>query len=278
MTNNLKVHTHRTDERGFAVNSYLVETENGVIAIDTPFLLSDARSFRASLDAIGKPLLAVLVTHAHPDHVNGIATLVAGSGDVPIVATAAVDGAYRDSAESKRVQWTPIYGEDYPPAAVFPNLLVEDGGLLAYDGVVFRTRELGAGESVIETIWVVDDARIAFIGDLAYNHVHSYLLEGRTRKWLRQLERGATLLPEDLTLYPGHGDPAGRKLLDGQRSYLQTYRATVDTLRDGGATVSPAAQDVLDARMATFLPDAPLRMLVRLGADPVAAELAGETS
>ena len=69
-----RILTHTTGQAGFAVNSYLIETPAAVVAVDAPFLLSDARSFRAQLDALAKPLAGVLVTHGHPDHVNGIAT------------------------------------------------------------------------------------------------------------------------------------------------------------------------------------------------------------
>lgn len=58
----------RSGEIGLFVNSYLVEGVDGVVAVDAPLLLSDGRAFRARLEALGKPLLGVLVTHPHPDH------------------------------------------------------------------------------------------------------------------------------------------------------------------------------------------------------------------
>lgn len=270
-----QVHTHRTDEKGFYVNSYLVETANGVVAVDAPFLLSDARTFRAQFERLGKPLLAVLITHAHPDHVNGIATLTAGHA-APIIATYAVDRVFRETAEPKRAQWTPIYGDDYPQTFVWPTRLVSDGDAVTFDGVTYRVRDGGAGESASEAIWIADDAGIAFIGDLAYSHVHPYLLEGQTAAWLRQIEHERASLPDTLTLYPGHGEPGGHDLLNWQRAYVERYRATVDELRGDAGSLDAAAQNELDARMAAFVPDAPLRMLVKMGADPVAGELAGE--
>lgn len=277
MTASVQVHAHRTDEKGFAVNSYLVETANGVVAVDAPFLLSDARDFRAQFEQLGKPLLAVLITHAHPDHVNGIATLTEGR-TVPIIATHAVDRVYRETAAPKRAQWTPIYGDDYPQTVVWPTRLVANGDTVTFDGVTYQVRDVGAGESADETVWLAADVGIAFIGDLAYSRVHPYLLEGQSGAWLRQIERERASLPNGLTLYPGHGDPGGHDLLDWQRAYIERYRAAVDTLRNGEATLDADAQDQLDAQMVAFLPDAPLRMLVKMGADLVAAELANAHS
>ena len=56
------VHTYRSGESGLFVNSYLVEGAEGVVAIDSPLLLSDGRAFHARFEALRKPLLGVLVT------------------------------------------------------------------------------------------------------------------------------------------------------------------------------------------------------------------------
>ena len=88
------VHTYRSGESGLFVNSYLVEGAEGVVAIDSPLLLSDGRAFRARLEALRKPLLGVLVTHPHPDHYNTIGELLAGE-EVPVIAHRDVDGEIR---------------------------------------------------------------------------------------------------------------------------------------------------------------------------------------
>ena len=45
------------------------------------------RALRERADALGKPLLGVVVTHAHPDHYGGLVELRRGL-DVPVFATA----------------------------------------------------------------------------------------------------------------------------------------------------------------------------------------------
>jgi hypothetical protein len=51
----LVVHTHHAPEQGLAVNSYAVETPNGVFLIDAQLLRSEARQFKAVVEAIGRP-------------------------------------------------------------------------------------------------------------------------------------------------------------------------------------------------------------------------------
>ena len=83
------IHTYRAAETGLFVNSYLVEGESGVVVVDTSLLVSDIEALRARLKALKKPLRAIFVTHAHPDHFNGIHALVR-DGDVPVYAAAPV--------------------------------------------------------------------------------------------------------------------------------------------------------------------------------------------
>jgi glyoxylase-like metal-dependent hydrolase (beta-lactamase superfamily II) len=264
------IHTHTTDEAGFAVNSYLVESREAVLAVDAPFLLSDARNFRAQLDAIGKPLAGVLITHAHPDHVNGIATLVAGLGEVPILATAGVDRVHREIDGPKRAQWTPVYGDNYPAEPMFANRLVADGERIELGGVALTVRDLGPGESPSASAWILGPR--VFIGDLAYSDVHPYLLEPDAPAWLAQLDRARALFQGEVTLLPGHGLPGGLELLDRQQIYLETYlEAVAELQRDG--RLDQAAVTELERRMDRLVPGGPLRMLVALGAEPVAATL-----
>ena len=275
------IYTYTAGANGLFVNSYLVETDDGVVAIDATLLVSDARAFRARLDALHKPLLAVLVTHGHPDHFNGVVELVRGQGDVPIYATPEGTAVIDEVAEPKRAQWTPTYGEEWPKETAYPNAVVNDGESLEIGGLRIRAHELGPCESASEALYIVeaddDGWPVAFTGDLFYNAHHSYNADGFTRAWLDALDRAPALLAGIDTLYPGHGRPAGPEGLDAQRRYQLMLREAVRNLADGEAALSDAAKAQLTARMSAFLPDPALAWLVGLSADAVAAELAAES-
>ena len=81
----------------------MVESERGVVAIDAALSESESRALRRELEALGKPLLAVLITHPHPDHVAGITNLVAGDSPA-IIATRAVLELMR-RLEGRSEQW-----------------------------------------------------------------------------------------------------------------------------------------------------------------------------
>src|SRR5262245_38704990 len=101
---------HRVAGSLMPVNSYLVEGTNGVVVIDGMLTVSDARAARRALDDIGKPVLAGIVTHAHPDHYAGFAELLRGL-DVPIHATPAVTAAIRRDDETKNAIVGPMMGD-----------------------------------------------------------------------------------------------------------------------------------------------------------------------
>jgi len=270
------VHIYRAAESGLNVNSYLVEGESGVVAVDTNLLVSDIEALCARLRALKKPLLAVLVTHAHPDHFNGILSLVQDR-EVPVYATASVGRVIEEIADSKRAQWSPVYGAEWPAETYYPNSLLADGAQVQLDEMTFTVREVGPAESHADSYFVLtanEAASVAFTGDLAFHGMHSYTADGHSGAWLAALDVLGGELADIGALYPGHGDPAGPGLLADQRRYLLYYRELIQRLSRGEPQLSEAARSELSTAVQAFLPDAPLTWMIKLGADAVAAELA----
>jgi glyoxylase-like metal-dependent hydrolase (beta-lactamase superfamily II) len=271
------VHTYRSGERGLFVNSYLVEGADGVVAIDAPLLLSDGRAFRARLDALRKPLLGVLVTHPHPDHYNTISELL-GSEEVPVIAHRDVDREIRAKDDAKRAQWGPMFGDEWPTSATFPNRTVADEQSVEFGDLRFTAWDFGPGESESETVWLLGDGDIAFVGDLAFNGTHAYLADGRTAEWLRAIDRAEDALAAVRTLYVGHGAPGAPAVLAEQRRYLLMAREAIARVASGRAQLSDDEANRVVSLMERYLPSAPLSWLVGAGASAVAAELAAASS
>jgi|SRR5215211_1386637 len=270
------VHTYRSGETGLFVNSYLVEGAEGVVAIDAPLLLSDGHAFRARFEALGKPLLGVLVTHPHPDHYNTIGQLLAGE-DVPVIAQPEVDREMREKDEAKRAQWGPMFGEEWPASSTFPNRVVADEESVELGDLRFTAWDFGPCESESETVWLLDGGEIAFVGDLAFNGTHVYLADGHTDAWLRAIDRAEESLAGVRTLYVGHGPPAAPTVLAEQRRYLLMAREAIARAAAGRTELSEADAAGVATLMERYLPGAPLSWLIGAGASAVAAELAKDT-
>jgi glyoxylase-like metal-dependent hydrolase (beta-lactamase superfamily II) len=271
------VHTYRSGETGLFVNSYLVEGAEGVVAIDAPLLLSDGRAFRARHEALKKPLLGVLVTHPHPDHYNTIGQLLAGE-DVPVIAHADVDREIRAKDDAKRAQWGPMFGDEWPAGATFPNRTVADEESVALGDLRFTAWDFGPCESESETVWLLGDGDLAFVGDLAFDGTHSYLADGHTHAWLDAIDRAEEALAGVRTLYVGHGTPSPPAVLADQRRYLLMAREAIARAAEGRAQLSEDQANRVVSLMERYLPGAPLSWLVGAGASAVASELAQEAA
>lgn len=273
------IHTHMSGEGGIFANAYLIETANGVVAIDSTLTVNESKALRASLDSLNKPLLAILLTHPHPDHVAGVTNLVT-SKDVPIIALESVERIMNATEEAKRIQWTPVFKEQWIGKWTYPNQNVKDRDTVTFDGLAYRVYDLGpGGDSDANSIWILEsEPRVAFVGDLIFNGFHPYIADDHISDWLNNIEKTRGILSNVTMIYPGHGKSGSIDLLDAQKNYLLAYSEAVRDLSNGQPTLTEDAKKELTARMERFLPEAGLSFLIVNSADPVAAELAKKSN
>jgi glyoxylase-like metal-dependent hydrolase (beta-lactamase superfamily II) len=261
-----------SEESGFAVNSWLVFTATGLVVVDTQFTVSEADRLSQAIAKTGRPLRAILITHPHPDHFNGVCRLLE-IARVPVYGTRATIDGIHATAEAKRAQWKPKYGADYPDRTCEPNSVVPSNAPIRIDGMVFQFQDFGPGEAGDETIIVVPTLKAAFVGDLIYQNVHPWLAEGRSELWLKQLDRLESAIPPDFTIYPGHGAASGTVAIGAQRHYIVEFRNAAKAAI-GPAGLSPEATQTLVANTRAQYPDWPLAMLIPINAAAIAKESA----
>jgi glyoxylase-like metal-dependent hydrolase (beta-lactamase superfamily II) len=268
------IHQVTASPQGLSVNCYLVEGRHAVVAVDSALTVSDSKALRAKLDAIGKPLAAVLITHGHPDHYNGVFYLTEGKA-VPVYATAAVAKVIRDWDARKEQQWKPVFKEEWPPQRGFPDHELKSGEKVKLDGMEFVVHDLGPAESYADSYWeLLGPSRSAFIGDEVLAGSHAYTNDGHTAEWLQNLDVLGRTLKGAKHVYPGHGPAGDPSLFAWEKGYLLAYRREVEALRGGGEKLTDEQKATLVARMKAAYPDAGNEFMIALGADTVAAELA----
>src|SRR5262245_28049831 len=108
---NMQVHTYKSSEAGIFANAYLIETSGHVIALDSTLLESTSKELRNMIEATRKPLAAILITHGHPDHYNGVTNVLSGES-VDIISTQAVAEVIREYDEAKEKLWKPVFKDE----------------------------------------------------------------------------------------------------------------------------------------------------------------------
>jgi glyoxylase-like metal-dependent hydrolase (beta-lactamase superfamily II) len=222
-----KVHVYAALDDKFFVNSFFIETATGVIIVDTQFPVSTARELGARLDELGKPLAAIIITHPHPDHYNGLPVLMHNRAPVPVYASEATIRGIKSTQAGKRAAWTPVFGTDYPSADGLPDHPLGPDETLDIASIQLRLIDIGPGECSINSIVHVPQADALIASDLIYNGVHPWLAEHRTSSWLRQLDDVQTRFGHIANIYAGHGQPGTSALFDVQRRYIEDFRNLV---------------------------------------------------
>ena len=263
-------------EQAFLVNSFIIETKNGLVLVDTQFLTSSTRELVRVISERGRPLLGVVITHPHPDHFNGAAEIEQHWPTVPIYATQTTIDVIRATEAQKRLAWAPVYGDDYPPRTTLPTHVVSTGEPLIIDGLVLMLDDLGAGESEDITVVYLPQTRALIASDLVYHRVHPWLAEGRTKQWLQQIAVVRSRYASASAVYAGHGQSGALELLSEQADYLLEFREQVrSTVKDLNSPSKEEREQIANQfrqRYAGY----PLEMLVDMNVEGVARELAAE--
>lgn len=258
-------------------NVFAVETPHGLVAVDAPLRRSDGLAAGHWLGALGKPLLGVLITHAHPDHNFGLTRMLAGQ-DVPIHATAAVaEGIAADEDLMQRLVPINFGHDETEDDRRFPDQLVESGVPLTIDGVEFVARDVGEVESAADSVWTTPALpRHVFAGDLVMHRIHLGLLQGRTARYLAALQQLDRDADDDTVFLTGHGALATRRSIPAQIAYIEAYRAAVRDLAQGRDSLTDEEKAALTRRVLAVEPSPVLQFLIAMSADGVARELAGD--
>ncbi|WP_045835653.1 MBL fold metallo-hydrolase [Hyphomicrobium sp. 99] len=232
-------------------NTYLVGSTSLAVIDAGP----DSAEHRAAIlkAAAGRPITHIFSTHAHRDHVDGIAKLKAKTG--------AVTAAYaRDPGAGKMAL------ENSPSGSYFVDYdFVPDIALNGGDTIIGADWALTAihtpGHAPDHLCFALEGRRVVFSGDhvMAWNTTVIAPPEGRMADYVSSLE--ILLDRTDDVFLPGHGD----RLNDPQRTvkaYLlhRTWRekSVLDALTGGATTIRQIVPAVYRGLAPQLIPAATL--------------------
>ncbi|NWN84860.1 MAG: MBL fold metallo-hydrolase [Staphylococcus sp.] len=178
-------------------NTYFIENEKSVILVDPA---SDYDLIKKKLNQINKPLKAILLTHAHFDHIGALDDVVA-KYQVPVYMHRLefdfLTDIYKNGSEKFKQ-----YGLEPITSNVSPNQL--DEGSVEIEGFQFNVLHT-PGHSPGSLSFVFDE--FAVVGDTLFKQGigRTDLYKGDYETLVASILDKIFELDEDLPLFPGHG-------------------------------------------------------------------------
>ncbi|WP_294535950.1 quinoprotein relay system zinc metallohydrolase 2 [uncultured Rhodoblastus sp.] len=222
-------------------NSGFIIGRDGVAVIDTGGSPAIGRKLRAAIRALtSKPILYVIFTHGHPDHILGAAAFVedrpqfVGHRALPAAMAAHADD-YLNAARN-------LLGEqEFAGTRIVPPTLLVDGETQIDLGNRRLKLESWPSGHTNADITITDEASGAlFLGDLLFSG-HIPALDGKLTGWLDNLQK--LKQRQAKRAVPGHGPAsvAWPEAAEAEEAYLRRLRDDVGEALREGRTIREAA-------------------------------------
>lgn len=184
----------------FQENGYVAVSEDtGIaVAVDPGGGAADmARYLRES----GLSLAAIVLTHAHLDHVDGIPTLRAFAPGVPIHLHPGDRSLYDAAPQQALMFGLPAPDLPAPDADIVPGTTLEFAPDLRFEV------RFAPGHAPGHVILVAEERRLALVGDVIFHGSigRTDLPGGDFQTLMRSIREAVLTLPDDMRLLSGHG-------------------------------------------------------------------------
>lgn len=182
------------------VNCYVLASDSGEAVVVDPG--DNPAGILSLLEGNGLELSRILLTHGHFDHVLAVPALKEATGAPYLVHRG--DLFLVEIAHERGEAWTQQKFRPLPP----PDGFLQDGDIIRFGDEELEVRHTpGHSPGGVSFVWHRE--RAVFTGDtLLYNTVgRSDFTGGNAHDLIRSIEEKLLSLPDDYTVYPGHGQP-----------------------------------------------------------------------
>jgi glyoxylase-like metal-dependent hydrolase (beta-lactamase superfamily II) len=203
----------------------LIYGDHDAVLVDTLITYDQVDALADWIDAKGRRLSRIYITHGHGDHWLGLARLIQRFPGATGLATSEVLAQAADPAMAG--YWEAIFPGEIPDAKerALPHLLTTD--TLDLEGNQLRVIRIGQADTAHSTVLHVPSLAAIVTGDLAYNQVHMMTAETgepERAQWIANLDAVAALEPA--VVVAGHkkvdntNDP---KIIAESQQYLRDF-------------------------------------------------------
>jgi glyoxylase-like metal-dependent hydrolase (beta-lactamase superfamily II) len=176
----------------------LIAGKREAIVVDTLVTIGDAAKLADWIEATGKKLTAIYVTHDHADHFLGAPVLLRRFPKSRLVALPLVIEDIRPQLMSGVIEkyWKPMFDGKVADGQVVPEPL--DDGRIDLEGHKIFAVQTGQSDTARSTYLHIPELAAIVAGDIAYNGVHMRLGDtdhDKRMAWIQTLSELAALQP-----------------------------------------------------------------------------------
>lgn len=235
-------------ERTFSpVTSTLIYGEAEAVLVDAQFIRDDIDALGDMIEAAGRRLTTIYITHGHADHYFGIDRLIERFPDARAVATKAVVAYLAKHSAAEFQQFSAMFGDELVLPTSLPTALEDD--FISLEGEKLRIVEVGQGDIPFSTVLHVPSLDAVIAGDVVYNGIHQMMgLSGPAQwtKWIESVDIIAALNPN--IVVAGHKTPGASDdavpILEATRSYIRDFASA--------AASESSARDIVVAMQSKY--------------------------
>ena len=230
-----------------ATSVSLISGERDAVLIDAALTPEDAGRVADWIQATGKNLTTIYITHGHGDHFFGLGTILDAFPDArAVTAAAVVPEAQRQLSPQRMAFWNATFPGQIPEYPCVPQAL--DGPVIDLEGRELRIIIVRQADTAPSTIVHIPSLDAVIAGDVAYNGIHQWMAQTDHEKrmqWIASVDQIEALDPK--IVVAGHKRPDARDddpatILGDTKTYIRDF--------DRSLSESHSPQELVDRMMA----------------------------
>ena len=216
----IKFHSYLSPADGFHVNTQMIEGPTAVVIFDGQLLLPYADEVASYVQALGKPVDRIILSHAHTDHWSGLQGLTERFPDAGVFALDGVADQLRARGQARLDSFRPIYGDRIATKVTIPTQTITEG-LQQIDGITYDFKRFIDAELDLQLAALLPEQKVLMAFDLVFSpNEHAFTVVDHFDRWMIVLERLKVLQGYD-TITIGHDTPVHRSAIDSTITYIK---------------------------------------------------------
>jgi glyoxylase-like metal-dependent hydrolase (beta-lactamase superfamily II) len=209
------------------ISTTLIYGQRDAVLVDAPMTIDQSARILEWVEASGKNLVAIYVTHGHGDHFFGAGRLLERYPQAKVLATEAVITLMKKqvSPDVMEALWNKRLPGQIPGRLVIAEPI--KGDRFQLEGQDLIAVEVGHTDTADSTVLHIPSIGLVVAGDVAYNDVHQYLVESspdKRKAWIAALDAVEALQPK--AVIAGHkreSNDDSPRIIEESRQYIRDF-------------------------------------------------------